>query len=99
MFRAILVAGALLAPATALAAAAPAPANKDVSGVTVTAKKAAGGLDQKEVVCHKEQVLGTLFPKEICARREDIAERKRVDQASTREAQALRPWQDEAAAK
>ncbi len=77
-----------------LAAATP---TKDVSGVTVTGKKAApGAQDPNEMVCHKEPVLGTMFPKVVCARREDIADRRRLDQATTREAQAQRPWKDPA---
>jgi hypothetical protein len=78
----------------------PAKVGKDVGGVTVTGKKVAPGApDQKEIVCHREPVLGSLFPKEICARREDIAERRRVDQQNTREATNLRPYRDEAASK
>jgi hypothetical protein len=73
--------------------APPAKVGKDVGGVTVTGKKVSPGApDQKEIVCHREPVLGSLFPKEICARREDIAERRRVDQQTTRETQALRPY-------
>jgi hypothetical protein len=37
-------------------------------------------------------VLGSLFPKEICAKREDIAQRRREDQQYVRETQALRPF-------
>jgi hypothetical protein len=71
----------------------PATAGKNLGGVTVTGKKVAPGApDPKEVVCHREPVLGSLFPKEVCARREDIAERRRVDQQTTRETQALRPY-------
>ena len=46
------------------------------------------------MICHKEPVIGSLFPKEVCARRDEIAERRRVDQATTRNAQAQRPWRD-----
>jgi hypothetical protein len=104
VIRVIFAAAILLAQAApALAqtdtpAAAPSPppapaSGKNLSGVTVTGKKAAPGApDQKEVVCHREPVLGSLFPKEICARREDIAERRREDQQTTREMTALRPY-------
>ena len=44
------------------------------------AKKAAPGtLDSKEVICNREPVLGSLFPKEVCASREARAERTRED--------------------
>jgi hypothetical protein len=102
MISAILSAAALLllqAAPNAAAASAPAPAaaasapGAPVSPVTVTGKKDPN-LAAKEVVCHKEPVMGTLFPREVCARRDEIAERRRVDQATTRETQALRPWRD-----
>ncbi len=108
MIKAIFAAAILLAQAapvaaqtaTSSAAATPVGSPKDISGVTVTGKKTTTRtLDPNEIICHKEQVLGTLFPKEVCARREDLAERRRTDQASTRESQALRPWKDEATAK
>jgi hypothetical protein len=83
-------------PAAAAAPPAPPPApksGKDLGGVTVTGKKVAPGApDPKEVVCHREPVLGSLFPKEICAKREDIAQRRREDQQYVRETQALRPF-------
>lgn len=73
-------------------AAAAAPSSKDVSGVTVTAKKAAPGtLDPKEVICHREPVLGSLFPKEVCASREARAERTREDQQELRDSLLYRP--------
>jgi hypothetical protein len=80
-------------PAAAVPSPPPATASKNVGGVTVTGKKVSPGApDPKEIVCHREPVLGSLFPKEVCARREDIAERRRLDQATTRETQALRPY-------
>ncbi len=93
------------APATAATAgnaisppAATAPGS--VSPVIVPGKK--GQVAEKlqgEMVCRSEAVLGTLFPKRICATRQEIAERRTWDQKETREATNLRPWQDEAAAK
>jgi hypothetical protein len=97
MFAAAIVL-AQAAPDAATAAAPPASTPHGVSGVTITgetAKKRAAP-DPKEVVCHKEKVMGSLFPKEICARREDIADRQRVDQKTVRDSQALRPWKDPA---
>jgi hypothetical protein len=84
------------APAAAPTADPPASTGAHgVSGVTVTGEKAKKNApDPKEVVCHREPVLGSLFPKEVCARREDIAERRRADQKYVRDSQALRPWKD-----
>jgi len=84
------------APDAAVSAAPPASTPHGVSGVTVTgesAKKRAAP-DPKEIVCHREPVMGSLFPKEVCARREEIMERQRVDQKYVRDSQALRPWKD-----
>jgi hypothetical protein len=105
VIKAILAAAVLLVQAAPVAAQtdAPAPAaavptppaatpSKNVGGVTVTGKKVSPGApDPKEVVCHREPVLGSLFPKEVCATREDIAERRRQDQQMTRESTALKP--------
>ena len=98
MFRVVFVAAAVLTLAAPAFAQTPDPApaarsGKDLGGVTVTGKKVSPGApDPKEIVCHREPVLGSLFPKEICARREDIAERRRQDQKDTREATNLRPY-------
>jgi hypothetical protein len=92
MIGAIFSAAVLLFQAAPDAAAA-APTHA-VSPVTVTPGRKTGAPDPAEMVCHKEPVMGTLFPKQVCARRDEIAERRRVDQASTRESQALRPWKD-----
>lgn len=103
MISAVLAATALFVQAAPAAApAAPAvvatPPGSAVSPVVVNgvrpAKPAATNPD--ELVCRTEPVLGTLFPKKICARREDLAERQRIDQAEVRKAQALRPWKDPA---
>ena len=83
------------APAAAsLAAPAPAAAKtgKDLSGVTVTGqKKARDDVDPKEVVCHSEAVLGSRFPVKVCARREEISERRFIDQMEVRRMTALKP--------
>ncbi|HLZ76099.1 hypothetical protein [Phenylobacterium sp.] len=83
------------APAsTPVSAPTAAPATHAVSPVTVTSGRKASAPDPAEMICHKEPVIGSLFPKEVCARRDEIAERRRVDQATTRAAQAQRPWKD-----
>jgi len=103
MIGAVLIASVLLAQAAPDAAAAPAssavstPArNAAVSPVTVTGVKPPGATNARgdELVCRTEPVLGTLFPKRICARRDEIAQRTREDQKETREATNLRPWRD-----
>jgi hypothetical protein len=76
-------------------AAAPAAPGKNVSPVTVTGKGShatieAGGT----VVCHDEVRLGSLFPKRICARKDELLQRTREDQAELRRNTALRPWKD-----
>jgi hypothetical protein len=101
MISAILAAAVLFAqaaPASAPpASAAPPTSGKDVSPVVVTGKRPSTDIgDGKEVICHDEKVLGTLFPKKICARREDVLDRKRADQAELRRNTALRPWKDQA---
>ena len=82
---------AAAAPSTAAPSAAPpaAGAPHDVSGVTVTGQKK--GSDPTEVVCHSEPVLGSMFPKKVCASRGALAERRDQDQADLRKWTALRP--------
>src|ERR1700759_5312335 len=101
MISALFTAAALLFQAAPAAAASPpaaavppsATTGSTVSPATVTGKKK-DDLTAKnaEVVCRTEPVLGTLFPKKICARRDEMAERTRVDQKETREATNLRPY-------
>lgn len=94
--------GAVLATAMLFAQASPAaepPPSAPGTGNVVTPlvvtpdKPAAKGQDPNELVCHSEVLLGSLFPKKICARRGELAERKQVDQAEVRKWQALRPYQ------
>ena len=102
MFSAILAATVLLVQAAPAAtessvspsAAAPAGGTA-VSPVTVTGVKPAKAAPKPdELVCRTEVVLGTLFPKKICARRDELADRQRTDQAELRRNTALRPWKD-----
>jgi hypothetical protein len=100
MISAVLAATALFfqaAPVADPAAAAPsaAPA-KSVSPVTVTGKGARTSTptDGATVVCHDEVRLGSLFPKRICARKDELLQRTREDQAEQRRNTALRPWRD-----
>jgi len=88
-----LTAAALLmqaAPAGPPAAAKPGTA---VSPVTVTPKPSEKvDVAKRTLVCQSEQVLGTMFPKKVCATKEELADRRAFDQAETRKAQALRPY-------
>jgi hypothetical protein len=70
-------------PATA-PAAAPTPSGHAVSPLTVTSRKQqSGDLNPAEVVCHSESVIGSRFPKKVCASRRELAERRQEDQATT----------------
>jgi hypothetical protein len=100
MISAVLAATVLFfqaAPAADHPAVAPsaAPA-KSVSPVTVTGKDARTSTptDGSTVVCHDEVRLGSLFPKRICARKDELLQRTREDQAEQRRNTALRPWKD-----
>ena len=93
MISAVFAAAALLmqaAPAADPAAApgaAPAPAasgSHSVSPLTVTGKKQVeADKDPNETICHSENVIGSRFPKKVCATRRELAERKQQDQATT----------------
>ena len=83
-------------PLPAASAAPPAsnakPAANGVSGVTVTAKKRErDDVDPTEVVCHNETPIGSRFPQKVCARRQEVTERRNVDQQEVRRWTALRP--------
>ena len=76
--------GAAPADPSAPASAAK-PDGNNVDGVTVTGKKQAEvDKDPNQVMCHSEPVMGSLFPKKVCASRRDIAERRQGDQALVR---------------
>lgn len=93
--------GIIFAASVALAQGAPAAASamvestapsSTVSPVTVASKRASSKGDGSEMVCRTEPVLGTLFPKRICARRDEVAARTRLDQKEVREMTNLRPY-------
>jgi hypothetical protein len=70
------------APAATTTAPAAAPtASNSVAPLTVTSRKQqSGDLDPNQVTCHSEPVLGSLFPKKVCATRRETSERKQNDQ-------------------
>ena len=82
----------------ALQQAAPqavAPPGTTISPAEVTAPKPkAAEVKKNQLICRDEPVLGTLFPKRVCATRSEITERQRWDQKDTRESTNLRPWKD-----
>ena len=79
-------------PSAAPPASTAKPSTNGVSGVTVTAtQRQRDDVDPKEVVCHSEMPIGSRFAKKVCARREDIDDRRRTDQADVRKMTALRP--------
>jgi hypothetical protein len=64
------------------------PAGNNIDSVTVTGKKvAAVDLNPSEVLCHSESVMGSLFPKKVCASRREIAERRANDRQVAQEFQ------------
>lgn len=68
---------------------------KTVSPVTVTPemqRKLKDEVAKRELVCTNEKVIGSLFPKQVCATKEELAERRAFDQAELRKAQSLRPY-------
>ncbi|MBS0363762.1 MAG: hypothetical protein JSR98_20510 [Proteobacteria bacterium] len=66
---------------------------KTVAPLTVTGTpQAKAVVANNTMVCHNEPVLGSLFPKKVCATKSEIADRKAVDQAEIRKWQALRPY-------
>jgi hypothetical protein len=75
--------------ATPSAPPAAAPAGSgSVSPVTVTSKKpAAVDLDPNQEVCHSEPVIGSLFPKKVCATRRELSDRRQHDQDVVQEFQ------------
>jgi len=66
---------------------------KDLSGVTVQGEslKKRAPPDPKEVVCHKETVIGSMFPKTVCAQRQEFAQRTREDQKDLRDSLLYNP--------
>jgi hypothetical protein len=92
MISALFAAAALFMQVTPAAVQAPAaaapPGSSAVSPVTVNGKKAAAAdLSQSEVICHSEAVIGSLFPKKVCASRREITERKREDRQTVEDFQ------------
>ena len=68
---------------------------KTVSPLVVTPQvkpQASAQVQRNTVVCHTEPVLGSMFPKKICATQGEIAERRANDQEQLREWTALRPY-------
>ena len=95
MIVAALTAAALMmqaAPASAPTAGG-IPGTRSVSPLTVTpAPTDKAEVANKKLICSDEAQLGTLFHKRMCFTQQEITERRNVDQAATRQYQALRPY-------
>jgi hypothetical protein len=93
MISAMFAASVLLLQAAPAASTAPAPAlgpagSSAVSPVTVTSKKQqAADLNPNETICHSEAVIGSLFPKKVCATRRELADRRQQDQQQAQDFQ------------
>lgn len=65
---------------------------KTVSPVVVTPTPLPGvEAAQSTVICKDEPVLGSLFPKKVCATRRELQQRTQQDQDEVRRIQAYRP--------
>ncbi|HEX5263351.1 MAG TPA: hypothetical protein VFW13_07480, partial [Phenylobacterium sp.] len=81
------------APAAPPSAAPGAAAGKTVSPVVVTPiPQPTFEAKKNTVVCHDEQVLGSMFPKKVCATETQRAERRSEDQEQLRQWTALKPY-------
>ena len=69
-------------PASEVQSAAPAAASAD------PAKKAAPAPTEK-LVCHSEIVTGSRFPKRVCVRADEVAEKRLEDQTRVRSMQQI----------
>ncbi|HEY3948340.1 hypothetical protein [Phenylobacterium sp.] len=68
------------------------PAGKTVSPLVVTPQaKPTVKVEQNTYVCHREKVLGSMFPKKVCATKAQISERRAEDQEQVREWVRVRP--------
>ena len=85
MISAIFAATILFMQAAPAATSGAAPAGSHaVSPLTVTGKKPQTvDLDPNQLICHSESVVGSLFPKKICATRRELAERRQQGQDQT----------------
>src|ERR1700744_1326182 len=79
-------------PAAAPAPAVVAPNGKTVSPLVVTpeAKPTTEG-KQNTTVCHNETVVGSMFPKKVCATNAQPQEPRDVDQAESRQCVRSKP--------
>jgi hypothetical protein len=74
--------------ATPPAAAAP---GASVSPVTVKGQKPSVAEDN-QVICHSEKVIGSLFPRQVCATKAQLADRRFQDRQDLERGTALRPY-------
>jgi hypothetical protein len=84
-------AAAVLLLQIAPAATPPAPAPAAVSPVIVKGQKPSVAEDN-QVICHSEKVIGSLFPRQVCATKAQLADRRFQDRQDLERGTALRPY-------
>jgi hypothetical protein len=73
----------------------PSVKSKTVSPLVVTPQvqpQTNAEVQKSTVVCRTEPVLGSMFPKKVCATKGELKDRRDQDQAEVRKMQALRPY-------
>ncbi|HEY3951303.1 hypothetical protein [Phenylobacterium sp.] len=73
----------------------PSVKSKTVSPLVVTPQvkpQTSAEVQKSTVVCRTEPVLGSMFPKKVCATKAELKDRRDQDQAEVRKMQALRPY-------
>jgi invasion protein IalB len=88
----ILLMQAAPAATPAPAAAAAATPATSVSPLTVQGQKKSV-IEDTKIVCRREKVLGSMFPKEVCSSKQQLTERRNEDQAQLRSETWNRPYQ------
>ena len=69
-----------------------APGGKTVSPLLIApvAKPSASDIQKYTMVCHNETVLGSMFPKKVCASQAQSTERRDIDQAAVRQMEVIK---------
>jgi hypothetical protein len=91
MLNAASAAALLLVQAAPAASPPSATTPAAVSPVIVKGQKPSVTEDN-QVVCHSEKVIGSLFPRQICATKAQLADRRFQDRQDLERGTALRPY-------
>ncbi|THD61539.1 hypothetical protein [Phenylobacterium sp.] len=78
---------------TSSPAPAATPGDKTVSPLVITPEAkppSASDIQKYVLVCHNETVLGSMFPKQVCATQAQFTERRNLDQQEVRRWQSLK---------